>query len=226
MLKLTAKPRTAFGKKVKSLRQAGLVPAIVYGSLPAQAGQKGTLPISLSLPEFKKVLNQAGESTIISLELGGERHDVLIHDVQTDPLSGLPIHADFYIVSQDKELEVAVPLVFEGVAPAVKDFGGSLVKVLHELEIRALPKNLPHDIKVDISSLKTLDDQILIKDLKLPAGVESRLEADEVVAAITEAGEEVIEEAVPVDLSAIEVEKKGKQEEEAEGEEKSETGEK
>ena len=157
-------------------------------------------------------MKQAGESTIISLDLGGKGQDVLVHEVQVDPISGAPIHVDFYVVSQDKELEVAVPLIFEGVSPAVKELGGSLVKVIHELEIRALPKNLPHDIKVDISSLVTLDSQILIKDLKLPTGVVSVLDLDEVVAAITEAGEEVAPEAAPIDLSAIEVEKKGKQE--------------
>lgn len=213
MFKLTATKRDIFGKKTADLREAGEIPAIVYGNPSAQAGKKETLAITLNFPEFKKVLSQAGESTIISLELEGKSQDVLIHEVQSDPLSGLPIHVDFYIVNQDKELEVAVPLVFEGVSLAVKDLGGSLVKVLHELEIRALPKNLPHDIKVDVSSLTTLDSQILIKDLLLPTGVKSVLELDEVVAAITEAGEEVLEETVPVDLSAIEVEKKGKQEE-------------
>lgn len=212
MLKLNAKPRTAFGKKNIALRSEGLVPAVVYG------GKKETTAITLDRAEFGKVLKQAGESTIISLEIDGKGTDVLIHEVQADPILGFPVHVDFYVVSQDKELEVAVPLVFEGVSPAVKDLGGSLVKVLHELEIRALPKNLPHDIKVDISSLQTLDAQILIKDLKLPTGVESVLDLDEVVAAITEAGEEVVEEAVPVDLSAIEVEKKGKTEEASEEE--------
>ncbi|MCX6712570.1 MAG: 50S ribosomal protein L25 [Candidatus Vogelbacteria bacterium] len=219
MLKLNAKLRTAFGKKTQSLRETGLVPAVVYGGK-----NKETQSITLDLPEFKKVLIKAGESTIISLEVEGNKgQDVLIHEVQSDPLSGFPIHVDFYVVSQDKELEVAVPLVFEGVSPAVKDLGGSLVKVLHELEIRALPKNLPHDITVDISTLTNLDSQILIKDLKLPAGVESVLDIEEVVAAITEAGEEVIEETAPVDLSAIEVEKKGKQEEPAEEPETSAT---
>jgi len=207
MFKLIARKRDVWGKKVASLRARGELPAVVYGS------QKESLAIILNQAEFQKVLTQAGESSIVSLTIDGQGQDVLIHEVQTNPLSGLPIHADFYIVSQDKELEVAVPLVFEGVAPAVKDLGGSLVKVLHELEIRALPKNLPHDIVVDISSLIALDSQILIKDLKLPLGVTSVLEVEEVVAAITEAGEEVVEETAPVDLSAIEVEKKGKQEE-------------
>ncbi len=218
MLKLKAQARTAFGKKVQSLRNEGQIPAIVYGGGGSKAGDKGATSLAIDASEFKKVLTKAGESTIISLELDGKGQDVLIHEVQVDPVSGTPIHADFYIVSQDKELEVAVPLVFEGVSPAVKDLGGSLVKVLHELEIRALPKNLPHDLIVDISSLVALDSQILIKDLKLPTGVESVLGPEEVVAAVSEAVEEIIEEAAPVDLSEIEVEKKGKKEEEGEGE--------
>jgi len=219
MLKLAAKLRQNFGKKVKAERAAGEVPAVVYGE------KKETKAISVNLAEFKKVLSQAGESTIISLDLDGESHDVLIHEVQFAPLSGFPIHVDFYLISQDKELEVAIPLIFEGVSIAVKELGGSLVKVLHELEISALPKNLPHDIKIDISILTDLDSQILIKDLKLPAGVTALADPEEVVASIAEAGEEVIEEVAPVDLSSIEVEKKGKQEEaeagvEAETEEK------
>lgn len=216
MLKLKAQARTAFGKKVQSLRDEGQIPAVFYGGpSKGRANKEETTAISIDASEFGKVLNKAGESTIISLELDGKGQDVLIHDVQADPISGRPVHVDFFVVSQDKELEVAVPLVFEGVSPAVKDLGGSLVKVLHELEIRALPKNLPHDIVVDISSLTSLDSQILIKDLKLPAGVESVLDLEEVVAAITEAGEEVAEEETPVDLSSIEVEKKGKKEEES-----------
>lgn len=211
VLKLTAEPRDVLGKKTASLRQQGLIPAVVYGD-----GNK-SLAICLNLAEFSKILSLAGESTIIALVLEKQTKDVLVQEVQTDPLSGLPIHVDFYIVKQDKELEVSVPLVFEGVAPAVKELGGSLVKVLHELEIKVLPKNLPHDIKVDISSLKELTDQILVGDLDLPAGVESVNDKNDVVVAVTEAGEEV-EETAPADLSAIEVEKKGKPEEAKTGE--------
>jgi len=86
---------------------------------------------------------------------------------------------------------------------------------MHELEIEALPKNLPHDIKVDISKLKTLSDQVLVKDIELPAGAKAVASPESVVAAISEQKEEKAEEvAAPVDLSAIEVEKKGKKEEE------------
>jgi len=214
MFKLAAKLREALGKQTIGLREAGEIPAVVYG------GKEETKSIVVNAIEFKKVLRGAGESSIVSLDLADKKLDVLIHEVQTDPISGEPIHIDFYVVSQDKELEVDVPLVFEGVSPAVK-LGGSLVKVLHELAVSALPKNLPHDIKVDVSVLTDMDSQILVKDLVLPNGVKALVEAEEVVASITEAGEEVTEETAPVDLSSIEVEKKGKKDEEAnEGEEK------
>jgi large subunit ribosomal protein L25 len=208
MFKLSAKTRDISGKKVSGLRDGGEMPAVIYG------GKDDTKNILVNTIEFKKVFKGAGESSIVTLDLDGKKTDTLVHEVQFNPVTDEPVHADFYIVSQDKEIEVDVPLVFEGVPPAVKELGGSLIKVLHELPISALPKNLPHDIVVDVSSLNTLDSQILVSDLKLPAGVTVTIEGDEVVASITEAGEEVVEEAAPVDLSAIEVEKKGKTEEE------------
>lgn len=208
MFKLSAKLRDISGKAVKALREAGGIPAVVYGA------KNEAKSIVLSIIDFRKVLKEAGESSIVSLELEGKKHDVLIHDVQFDPISGDPIHTDLLLVSQDKELEVDVPLIFEGVAPVVKELGASLVKVMHELPISALPKNLPHDIVIDVSKLKTLEDQILVGDLKLPAGVTATVSLEEVVVSVTEAGEEVVEEEAPADISAIEVEKKGKTEEE------------
>ena len=214
MFKLTAKLRDIFGKETAGLRATGEIPAVVYG------GKNKTTALTINRIEFKKVLKEAGESSIVSLDLAGKATDTLIHEVQFDPISGEPVHVDFYVVSQDKEIEVDVPLTFEGIAPAIKELGASLIKVMHELPISALPKNLPHDIKVDVSGLSTLDSQVLVKDLKLPAGVTATVDGEEVVASITVAGEEVVEEVAPVDLSAIEVEKKGKKEEEevAEGE--------
>ncbi len=140
---------------------------------------------------------------------------MLIKEVTFHPTSGQPIHADLYVVDKTKKLEVNVPLEFEGVAPAVKELNGIVLKVMHELAVEALPKDLPHDIKVDLEKLVALDSQILVKDLVLPAGVTALVDADEVVAAITVAEEEPVDET-PIDLSAIEVEKKGKKEEEEE----------
>ena len=210
MLKLTVEKREVFGKKLAGARVAGKLPVVVYGM------KTEATSYFVSQKDFKKVLEQAGESTVISLQPEGEKasREVLIHDVALDPVSDEPIHADFYVIDKTKAIEIAVPLHFDGVSPAVKDLGGTLVRVLHELTIEALPLEIPHGIPVDIAALATLASQILVKDLKLPAGIKKVLNDPEaVVASISVAKEEPIEEA-PVDLTAIEVEKKGKKEEE------------
>ncbi len=191
------------------VRVSGKIPAVFYG--PKEA----TTPISVDAKEFGKVWKQAGESSVIILkDATGTEHETLIHDIDIHPLTGAPRHADFYVIEKGKKVEVSVPLVFDGVAPAVKDLGGILVKVHREIEIEAAPRDLPHDIKVDISRLVQLDDVIKAGDLALPSGVELRMDADEVVAAIAEAKEETEEAPTAIDMSAIEVEKKGKEDKE------------
>ena len=183
------------------------MPVIVYGS------KEESKPFFVNAKAFKKVLKEAGESTVVTLKTGTTSKDVLIHDVAYHPVSDEPLHADLFIIDKDKKLTVSIPLIFEGVAPAIKELGGLLVKVLHELEVEALPKDLPHDIKVDITSLKDLESQITIADLKIPAGVEATAGLESVVAAISVSEEE--EEGVKpeaTDLESIEVEKKGKEE--------------
>jgi large subunit ribosomal protein L25 len=196
------------GKKDKTniLRKNGLIPAVVYGP------KEKSFSITLELEKFKKVWQEVGESGIVELRSGKNVFNALIYDVDLDPLKDIPRHVDFYVFEKGKKIQVKVPLNFVGVAPAVKDLGGVLVKVLHELEVKAEPKDLPHDLAVDISTLTNFKSQILAKDVVLPKGVELSTLPDEVVASIYEPKEEVVEEA-PVDLSAIEVQKKGKTEE-------------
>jgi len=179
----------------------------------------------ISVPSilFTKILKVAGESSTIVLEIAGDKEtdkptkvDVLIHDLQVDPLKGFPVHVDFLAIDMNKAIEVSIPLEFVGLAKAEKDGLGALVKALHEIEIEALPKDLPHSITVDVTGLATLEDQIHAKDLILPKGVTLITDGDEVVALVTAAKEEVEEVAAPVDLASIEVEKKGKKEEEPE----------
>ena len=202
------------GVKIKSLRAEGSLPAVFYG-----AGEKST-SVSISKSEFKKIWRQAGESSAVKVDLGDKQVDVLIHEVQVDPVSSDPIHVDFLVIDMKKKIKVNVALEYEGVSEAVKSGIGNLVKVLHEIEIEALPADLPHNLVVDISKLVTLDDNITVADIKLPAGVVAITPGDDVVASVVAQVEEKEEEAAPVDLSAIEVsEKKGKKEEEgAEGE--------
>src|SRR3989344_8958135 len=138
--------------------------------------------------------------------------NALIYEVQVDPVKGQPIHADFYVLEKGQEVTVHIPLEFTGISVAVKDLGGSLVKVLHEVEVKAQPENLPHNFVIDISSLDTLDSQILAGSIILPKGVTLVTHGTDVVAAIAVAKEEV--EEAPIDIASIEVEKKGKKEEE------------
>ncbi len=190
------------------LRRNGQIPAVFYGM------KKESTSISLKETDFLKAWKSAGESTTVTLETPQGTFDTLIHDVVLDPLKGKPIHADFLIIDANKAIEVSVPLEFIGISDAVKTGVGILIKVLHELEVSALQKNLPQHISVDVSGLATLQDQISVSDLVLPTGVTAVTKGEEIVASIAEAKEEKEEEAVAVDLSAIEVEKKGKKEEE------------
>lgn len=195
--------------KLSTVRSNGMVPAVVYG-----ASTENT-PISVPAIDFVKVFKEAGESSTIVLDMGNKKVDVLIHDVQFDPVKGFPLHVDFLAVDMNKPVEVSIPLEFTGVAPAEKSGLGTLVKVLHEIEIKALPKDLPHNFNVDLSTLVTLDDKIHVKDIKLGSGITLITDGEEIVALVSVAKEEK-EDAAPVDLSSIEVEKKGKKEEEAE----------
>jgi len=193
-----------------ALRKEGSIPAVFYG-----AGQS-TTSISVPIVEFKKIWRDAGESSAVKVEAGSNTIDVLIHEVQVDPITDEPIHVDFLAIDMKKKIKVKVPLEFTGISNAVKTAIGNLVKVLHEIEIEALPADLPHNLAVDISKLETLEDTVVVSDIKLPAGVVAITNATDVVASIVVQVEEKEEVVAPVDLSAIEVEKKGKKEEEGE----------
>ncbi len=217
-MKLKAKIREIKGSKVKNLRKSGQIPAVLYGE-----GVKN-LNLSLDEKEFSKVFKEAGESTILDLEVENEgTKNVLIYDVQLDPVSDRLIHADLYQVDMTKEVTTEVPLVFEGESQAVKE-GGILVKNMHEVEVSALPKNLPHEIKVDLSLLATLDDVIKIVDLKLPEGVKIEASEDEIVASVTpprsEEELEALSSETTVDVESVKVESEEKKKEKEEETEK------
>ena len=193
-----------------TLRSKGILPGVLYGR------SEESTPISIDRKQFEKVFKAAGESTVISLTGLGGAKDALIHEVSFDVMTGTPIHADFYAIQKGQTVTVSVPLEFDGVAPAVKDFGGILTKVMHEIELECEPKDLPHAVRVDISKLVALDSQILVSDLDLPKSAKISAAPEDVVATITTAVEEADEPAAPVDLSAIEIsEERGKKEEEA-----------
>ncbi len=194
--------------KLETLRSNGNIPAVVYGV------RVENTPISVPIVAFTKAFREVGESSTIVLDIEGKKIDVLIHEVQVDSITSKPTHVDFLVIDMNKKINVEVALEFTGVSSAVKTGLGTLVKVLHGIEVEALPKDLPHSISVDISKLADLNSQILVSDLVVPAGVSIITKDTEVVASIAEQKEEKEEASAPVDLSAIEVEKKGKKEEE------------
>lgn len=209
-IELQATKRDLIGKKVQEVREGGFIPAILYGS------KEEALPIQLSQKEFVKAWKTAGESSVLSLSIDGDTKSVLIYDVDLDPLTHEPRHADFYAVQKGQKVEVAVPLEFTGEAPAVKEKGGNLVKVMHELEVEAEATNLPHEIAVDIGILTNIDQQIVAKDITLPPGVVLITSPDEVVALVAAPQEETDTTPSEVDMSQIGIsEDRGKKEEES-----------
>ncbi|NBS41609.1 50S ribosomal protein L25 [bacterium] len=212
---LQAKTRTLVGRKTYHLRNEGIIPAVVYGS--------GTKPmnIEVSHKEFATVLKKAGESTIVELVVdGGKAMHVLIQDMQTDPMRDEFTHADFRAVDMTKKLEAEVKLHFIGESGAVKGLGGTLVRPMDEIRVRALPKDLVSFIEVDISKLATFDDMIKVKELPVPAGVEIIEDEDAVVALVAapRSEEEMAElsKAVEIDVTAVEkVEKEKKSDDES-----------
>ena len=216
MLSLSVKTRKETGKKVKNLRQKDILPAVLYGPKLKKAQ-----PLALDYKIFEKVYKETGESSLISLEIEeeGKKILVLIREIQRDPITDKISHVDFYQAPLEEKIVVKIPLVLEGQSPAVKELGGTLVKYISETEVRALPQNLPKEIKVRVDSLKTFQDNILIKDLPLPQGVEILRQAEEIVASILppEKVEEELEK--PIEEKVEDIEKVGEKEKEKEKEE-------
>ncbi|MEI8223715.1 MAG: 50S ribosomal protein L25 [bacterium] len=209
MTQLQVSLRTA-EESAEALRSAGKIPAVIYG-----AGVKETISVSVNREDFKKAWGAAGSSTSVTLSGANGDHDCIIHDFQIDPRTDQVIHADFLALDKNTKVTVSVELEFIGESQAVKDGFGILEKALHEIEVEALPANLPKSIPVSVHLLETADSQIHIKDLQLPAGVTIKgHDPEDVVALVAEIKEESEEPAGPIDFASIEVEKKGKKEEE------------
>lgn len=203
MVSISAKIRKEIRREVKALRRKEFLPAVLYGP------KIKNLNLQLGLKEFEKIYKQAGESSLISLNVEGQKEKflVLIHDIQFAPVTGKPIHVDFYQPPLKEEIEVMVPIVIEGESIAVKNLGGTLVRNITEIEVKALPQDLPKEIKVNIDKLKTFEDYILVSDLQLPQGIKVQREAKEILISVSPP--EKIEEEKPIEEKEAEkVEKK------------------
>lgn len=200
-------------ENLTKLRADGIIPAVVYG-----AGRNSE-SISVSMADFTKIFKEAGESKTIKLVLPKGEANVLIHEVTFDPVRDIPNHVDFLAIDTTKPIEVKIPFEFLGVSPAVKGNLGTLVKVMHEIEVKGLASDIPQSIEIDISSLDILDSRITVSDIKLPKGVSVLANDNDIVVSIASIKEEK-EPIAAIDFTQIEVEKKGKKEEEGEAEAK------
>lgn len=190
---LKAEPRSVLGRKVKKLRQQGKLPANIFGKkIKSQS-------VSVDYPEFSRLFRKVGETALIDLKIEKEEkpRPVLITNLTRHPVTGNYLHADFHQVDLTEKVTASIPLKIVGEAPAVKDKAAVLVTVLSEIEVKALPADLPDHFEVEIGGLNEFGDSILIKDLKIPAGVELLAGSEETVVTVQEPKQEVEEKPVP-----------------------------
>ena len=186
--KLTVEKREILGKKIKSLRKQGILPANIYGKDFASAS------VQLPLEQFLPVFSIVHETGLVDLSFDGKTIPVLIHNVQIDPKSHTPLHADFFKVNLKQKVNANIPIVAVGEALAVLDNKGILINPLSELEVEALPTDLPDKIEVSIENLKEVGDQILVENLTVPADVTVITEPAQLVFRIDELPPEEPEE--------------------------------
>lgn len=221
-LELNVQLRKELGTRAaRRLRKKNLIPGVVYGY------KIENIPIFVDYKELEKVYKVAGKTTLIDLIVDNQKRKVLLYDFSKNPVTGKFISIDFYQPRLDKKIRATVPLNFAGVSEAVKNLNGVLVKNFYEVEVEALPLDLPHKIEVDISKLKTFEDSIKISDLILPKGVDILENKDEIVALVVppRSEEELkeLEEEVVEKVEEVEVVKKEKKEEKEPEESKEES---
>lgn len=214
--KLKVEKRKVLGKEVKKLRREGFLPANVYGkNIKSEA-------VQALFKDFQEVYEKAGETGLVDLQLDGQAIPVLIHNVQKN-FRGLVLHADFFQVNLKEKVKTNVPLEIVGEPKAVIDKIGILMNILSEIEVEALPAELPEKIEVNVEHLANIDDQITVADLKVPTGVEVLTDPSQVVSKIgelvsKEAQEQAAEEAAAAEAASTEGEAAATEGQTAEGE--------
>lgn len=197
MITLKAEKREVFGKQTKHLREQGFIPAELYG--------RGVENLHLSVPakEFTKAYKEAGEHSVLYIEVDGKSHPVLIHSIEGSHIKSEVMAIDFHEIRMDEKVKAHIPLEFQGEAPAVKEKEGVLIKSMDEIEVEALPSDLPHSIAIDLSGLTELDHSIYVKDLPRSDKFEYIVDGETVVVSVTAPKEEEIEEAPAVEGETV-----------------------
>lgn len=210
-LRASLREKTGKGES-KKLRREGYIPAILYG------GSFGSVPIKLRRGEVIRSISERDiEHTVYTMKLDdGRECDVLVKDIQIDPITDEIVHLDFLELEKGKAITVEVPVVIVGkeVCKGVK-MGGILEQYLWSVEVECLPRNIPDRIEVDVSNLG-MGESIHVEDLQLPEGVKVLEDPETTVVVVSEPVEEVAEEAAPAEVTEPEVASKRKKKEEEE----------
>ncbi|MBI2514759.1 50S ribosomal protein L25 [Candidatus Wolfebacteria bacterium] len=208
-MELQVQEREIFGKKVNALRRDGLIPAELYGhNFP-------NFHLAVKTADFLNVFKQAGESAIVKLRIESEKSDdinVLIHEVLRDPMTGRVLHVDFYRVRMDEKLTASIPIRFSGEALAVKEKDGVLIKAMQEVEVEALPGDLPQHIDVSLDKLNEIGASIYVKDLDLGRNVKILADPGSVIVTIAEKQAEEVAPQGPTSVEEVKVEAEEKRE--------------
>lgn len=191
---LSAQKRTVLGRKVKKLRKEGIVPAHIFGH------KIETIHVQVNGHDFRKVYEKAGETGVIDLSVDGKSHPVLVRNVQIHPVSEELIHIDFYQVNLSEKVKVNVPLEIVGDAPAVEKKIGLLLTPVTEVEVEALPTDIPESIQVDVTGLENIGDVIKVENLKVDASKVAIQAEPELV--VVQIGELVTKEMEAVEAEA------------------------
>ena len=211
---INAEKRNVVGKQVKALRRQGILPGVIYGR------HIEAFPIQMDAHNAALILDKLTASSLITIDVDGEKFSVLMRDRQRDVIFGDLLHVDFLVVSLTEKLRATIELKLVGEAPVADNPEVVVTQVLNDIEIEAFPQDLPEVIEVDISTLETVDDEITVADLDLGENIAILTDPNETIVSVGYvAQEEVVEEAEVVEPEVVEKGKKEAAEEEAEGEE-------
>lgn len=198
---LQVEKREITGKKVKKLRKDGILPANIYGkAISSQA-------VQVAIKDFEPLYKEVGETGLIDVQLDGEKRPILIKNVFIDPLSRIYLHADFYQVNLKEKIKAMVPLITVGEPKAVSEKVGLLLQTLSEVEVEALPEDLPEKLEINVESLAAVDDQATVADLKALKGVVILTDASQVIAKISQLVSKEAEEQAKAEAAASEAAK-------------------
>ncbi len=175
---LAAKARETKGRKTEALRAEGTIPAVLYGF------EVEPTNVAVDRSDLERLYTKAGVSTVVDLDVDGTKHNVLIQDLQRDPLTDYITHADFRRINMNEKVQTAVRITLEGVSPAVKDMSGTLVQAIEEVEVEALPNALVREFVLDIGKLETFDDALKVSDITAPEGMEIMTDVEQTIAIV------------------------------------------